>query len=667
MDGVRFSGLLRLVALVWLLSVPNVGAAAARLDEIERLWRGQPEVALEALAPVLAGARADVKLRGLLLRGQWLVRVPDEEAAEATALELETLAQREALPLAAQGAQLVRASLWARHPPLGRADRALARAVSSLPDGTPADLRLRFVLAQAAVRQSLGKLDETVALLQDAVTLADRGGVLWRRAETRSSLAYALYLARQPDRALTLNVEAGQLADEAGDLYAQATVANTAAILHAGTGRAEEELRASQQALALAQASGSKRLEVLTTANLADFYLKRGDHPTALRLAQRALPLARGLRDLAAESVALVNTGLALIGMGRVDEGSQLVRSALLLEERAGGLPGVAEFHGEFGRALEAAGRLPEAWAAYIEHRRLSEEVFQRQQQQAVLELQEGLDAERRQRELTALETENGLKEAQLLGRELQQRLWLLGLLAGVLLLAVAGLLLRRMRQSNAQLRSTNAELQAAGERDPLTGLANRRHFQAVMQRTAATRFEGSLLLIDLDHFKRVNDTHGHATGDAVLLSTAQRLRAALREEDLTVRWGGEEFLVVVRQMPPDQVEALAERLLAVIGGQPVRHGNSVVPVTASIGFATFPLLPAREPIPWERAVDVVDTALYLAKAHGRNRAYGVRALRSGVAAPGDTAPAHSLERAWREGHAELAHLSGPLPVGATP
>jgi diguanylate cyclase (GGDEF)-like protein len=645
-----------LAGLLLCLLVPGVGAAESRLDELERTLRGQPTAALAALAPLLDVARGSERVHTLMLRGALLVQVPDEDPNEATAVELDQLSATE--PLAAPAAGLVRAGAWARHKPLGRADRALAEAIATLPAGTRGGVRLRFLAAQAAVRQSLGRIDEAVALFQESVRLADADGPAWRRAELRSSLAHALYRARQLDRALTVNDEAEAIAQQAGDLLAQATAANTAALLYSQLRREAEELQASERALALARQSGSKRLQAVTTANLADFYLKRGDHATALRLAQQALPLARELRDLGGEAVALANAGLAHIGLGRIGEGSRLVREALLLEERAAGLPGMADIQQEFGQALERAGQLPAAWAAFAEYRRLADEVFQRQHQQAVLELQEGLDAERRQRELTALETDTRLKEAQLLGHELQQRLWALGAVAGALLLALVTVLLRRMRRSNERLRHTNAELKVAGERDPLTGLANRRHFHAVMQQTAAARFEGSLLLIDLDHFKRINDAHGHAAGDAVLVATAQRLRSVLREPDLTVRWGGEEFLIVVRELQAERVEALAERLLAAVGGQPVQHGSELVRVTASIGFATFPLPPRHEPVRWERAVDIVDTALYLAKAHGRNRAYGVRALHPGV-----DGAATTLETAWRDGQAELAQLPGPAAV----
>jgi diguanylate cyclase (GGDEF)-like protein len=261
------------------------------------------------------------------------------------------------------------------------------------------------------------------------------------------------------------------------------------------------------------------------------------------------------------------------------------------------------------------------------------------------------------------LQVENGLKEATLERRDLQQRLWAAGVTAGVLLLAVVGVLLRRMRHSNSQLRSSNEQLLVASARDPLTGLANRRHLLAAMERTAKAGggFQGAMLLIDIDHFKRINDLHGHAAGDTVLVEVARRLRAALRDQDLTVRWGGEEFLIVVDGLPQGEVEALAERLLLAIGGEPVSLGAQRITVTASIGFAVFPIEPARLPLSWERAIDLVDTAMYLAKAHGRNRAYGVRALHGEEG--GHAAQPGLLESAWRDGRADLTHLPGPQAV----
>jgi diguanylate cyclase (GGDEF)-like protein len=238
-------------------------------------------------------------------------------------------------------------------------------------------------------------------------------------------------------------------------------------------------------------------------------------------------------------------------------------------------------------------------------------------------------------------------------------------LLAAACLLsfAVVALLYRRVRHTNQLLSSSNELLKVQSERDPLTGLANRRHFQAVMRQLAADgKLSGTVYLIDIDHFKNINDRHGHSAGDAVLIEVAQRLRDTLREEDLIVRWGGEEFLVVVQALAPEQVDTLAQRMLSALDHVPVQVDAHRIPVTSSIGFATFPIGPAPLQVSWERAINLVDTAMYLAKAHGRNRAYGVRLMHASDEASLE-AITLSLESAWREGQVELTLLQGRAPL----
>jgi diguanylate cyclase (GGDEF)-like protein len=179
-------------------------------------------------------------------------------------------------------------------------------------------------------------------------------------------------------------------------------------------------------------------------------------------------------------------------------------------------------------------------------------------------------------------------------------------------------------------------------------------------------KLTGTVYLVDIDHFKHVNDRHGHSAGDAVLVEVARRLRETLREEDLIVRWGGEEFLVVVQALASEQVDTLAQRMLAALDRSPVGCAKQRIAVTASIGYATFPIGPAQLRVTWERAINLVDTAMYLAKAHGRNRAYGVRLLHARDEASLE-AITHSLEAAWRDGQVALTLLQGrsPLAVAA--
>jgi diguanylate cyclase (GGDEF)-like protein len=639
-----------------------MAASPANLAGVESQLRGQPEQALRVLADLLPQIAGSERVEALLVRGAYQLLTEDRAAVERTAQELDQLGATQ--PPASATAGLLRASAVARGGPASRADRLLTDVLSRLPASVPDRLRLRFVQTQAHVKESLGQLDVAVALHQQAVGLADRVAEPWRRAESRANLAYALMLAKHPQRALDINNEGLAIARQSGDLLAESSSLTVDGILAGVLGLTDKELQSSRDAIDRARRAGAKRQEVLALANLADFYLKREDHATALRLSLEALPLAREVKNLSSESVALANAGLATIALGRHEEGKALVKQSLMLEESAGSLTEQLDIQHELGQMLEKVGLLSEAWATLSEHRRLADEVFQRQHQQAVLELQEGFDSDRRQRELAALQVENGLKEATLERRDLQQRLWAAGVTAGALLLVLVAVLLRRMRHSNAQLRTSNELLQVASERDPLTGLANRRYLLAAMERSASLGggFQGAMLLIDIDHFKRINDVHGHAAGDAVLVEVARRLRSALRDQDLTVRWGGEEFLIVVDTLPQDEVEALAERLLSAIGAEPVGIGAQPLTVTASIGFAVFPIEPARLPLTWERAIDLVDTAMYLAKAHGRNRAYGVRALHEEAGAAATAQPGR-LESAWRDGRADLTHLRGPQAV----
>lgn len=175
--------------------------------------------------------------------------------------------------------------------------------------------------------------------------------------------------------------------------------------------------------------------------------------------------------------------------------------------------------------------------------------------------------------------------------------------------------------------------------RDSLTKLHNRHFLNEFMgseaaQSLRAWRVEDGrrsslvLLLLDLDHFKSVNDRHGHDAGDTVLCQFSDLLRETARKPDLIVRWGGEEFLVVARDTVRVLPIALAERIRMKVASHPfLLPDGSTLRMTCSIGFALFPFLPqAPEAMAWEDAVGLADAALYLAKAEGRNRWTGLEA-----------------------------------------
>ncbi|ARE39619.1 GGDEF domain protein [Rhodovulum sp. P5] len=188
---------------------------------------------------------------------------------------------------------------------------------------------------------------------------------------------------------------------------------------------------------------------------------------------------------------------------------------------------------------------------------------------------------------------------------------------------------LKRKRQADS-LRATVENGLRLAVTDPLTGLFNRRyalpHLARIAQRSAETDRSYGVMLLDIDRFKRVNDTYGHAAGDAVLTAVAQRLRDNLRPVDLIARIGGEEFMVALPDSDTDYVCQIAERLRHAIEERPVPlpNGHDAIKVTISIGAAISEgRPPAAETDDLESEVRVLmdhaDRALYGAKASGRN------------------------------------------------
>lgn len=160
-------------------------------------------------------------------------------------------------------------------------------------------------------------------------------------------------------------------------------------------------------------------------------------------------------------------------------------------------------------------------------------------------------------------------------------------------------------------------QVQTQAMTDALTGLFNHRYFQERLDREMKladrNNAQVSLILLDLDHLKRINDTHGHRTGDSALCHAAQIMQATVREVDICARYGGEEFVIVLPQCGREDAISVAERLRETIASKPV---SKVGQVTASFGVATYPAAAKTK----EDLIEMADRAMYLAKAAGRNR-----------------------------------------------
>ncbi len=184
-----------------------------------------------------------------------------------------------------------------------------------------------------------------------------------------------------------------------------------------------------------------------------------------------------------------------------------------------------------------------------------------------------------------------------------------------------------KIRKLQEELIRQNQLLKRLSTVDDLTGLYNRRHLLRLYEQAVANalryRYDLSVAMIDIDHFKAINDTHGHSTGDRVLQELAGLLRQSVRKGDVAGRYGGEEFLVVLPHTPRAGAVAFAERFRQAVEACEVRVASGVaVRVTVSVGVASVPETPVTEP--WD-LLRFADVALYEAKRAGRNRVCAYR------------------------------------------
>ena len=180
----------------------------------------------------------------------------------------------------------------------------------------------------------------------------------------------------------------------------------------------------------------------------------------------------------------------------------------------------------------------------------------------------------------------------------------------------------KRILELQGELLKAHSELQFEAAHDRLTGLWNRGAIMDLLQRETQriVRIGGPLgvIMADIDHFKRINDSYGHQTGDAVLREVAQRLLQSVRNYDYVGRYGGEEFLVVLTACMPSDLIVTAERMRTYVSEKPVDTDTGPIPVTISIGLAARHTV-GRD-IKGKDLVRAADSALYVAKANGRNR-----------------------------------------------
>ncbi|MGY0556741.1 MULTISPECIES: tetratricopeptide repeat-containing diguanylate cyclase [unclassified Lysobacter] len=550
--------------------------------------------------------------------------------------------------------------------------------------GSNPQLRLEMLRAKVRFQEMIGNLTASISGSFDALHLAQSLGNTADRVELLNRLARMNAILGNEVQALAFTEEALAIAESIGFVHAIAALHITRSHAYAKAGQGDKQLEALTKALAITQAhEGLSDAEVTILSNLADHYLKPGGYAQALAYASRAAALAVKTGNDNGLAVAMANQGIAMSGLGDVEAGVHTLEQSVALARRQGNIVYEIVISDELVRILEQAGHYKEALQAVHEAQAANDKLTLQEREKAVLELQVKYDQERKSSEIQRLSAQAELRKAAVAARNWRQRLWVVVAIASILAALLLVQRLRRTRHANRRLAVDNATLTEKSVRDELTGAFNRRHFHALMARVATSRNgalqeQGArsgigLMLLDVDHFKTINDTHGHAAGDAVLVELTRRLQSGLREQDALVRWGGEEFVLVLSGVPAGGMVVLAQRILLAIAGEPVEVGSDAISVTASLGGVVFSGGSERQ---WQDALRLTDAAMYLAKHHGRNCAICLDVSQGSIESCDIDEICEDLAAAERAGKVELVTLLGdrqtpssgllsPLPVPA--
>ncbi len=481
----------------------------------------------------------------------------------------------------------------------------------------------RFSILKGNITYMVGQAEVALPYLEKGLDLAHDMHDIPRSIQATLWLAQIYINTDNLEHASKLLEIASSLATSISDEASLAAAEIAISDIADRRGDHAAERRASLAALEHAQRSGSGKWLAAALSNLGDSYLKVREFSESLKHTKQALALLVKWRGSSREQIARFNEGIAYIGLGNIKLGEKITEDVVIEALTSENLVDAKGYLQEYAEALEKSGYLMMAIQVYHRYNQVSDKYMDIARQRAFVEVSAKFDDERRSRELELLRRDNALNASVVNAQRLRQQLIAA---AAIFIACICGALLwafTRVKKANDLLRFN-------GERDPLTGLHNRRYFnEQVLNIDGARPINGCVLLADLDHFKRINDTYGHPAGDAVLATLSRRLSAALRDTDKLVRWGGEEFLAVLDSITPEQANMTVERLLHAVRRDPIIWNGEAIRCTISIGYACFPMALASTDISLSSAISLVDKALYEAKRRGRDRACLIGSIRA--------------------------------------
>ncbi|HET8817835.1 MAG TPA: diguanylate cyclase [Pseudidiomarina sp.] len=359
--------------------------------------------------------------------------------------------------------------------------------------------------------------------------------------------------------------------------------------------------------------------QFIVKSNLAYIYTITGEVEKNLQVTKEMQYLADQLDNEMDIKWAKSSRAFALLADGKIDEAKPLFDESVEWFQENQYDSNLVDIYEGWATTLMEQGRPEEAYASLVESLRVREGIELTRMETESQLFDWILEAEQSARELTETKQSIALMEKD---RAAQRNLFIAIFVGLVIIIAIGGIAYRKLRGVNKRLDQANTALDYENNHDHLTGALNRRYFQAFIKQTTLSTgksLNALIALVDIDHFKSINDTYGHDVGDEILKIVVQRMLHNVKENDKVIRWGGEEFLIYI-ELESAQIssQSAISRVLKAINENPIHIGENIFNVTASMGFKTSP-----SAIDFHAEIRVIDELLYRAKASGRHRAIG--------------------------------------------
>ncbi|RUO71658.1 GGDEF domain-containing protein [Idiomarina ramblicola] len=383
-------------------------------------------------------------------------------------------------------------------------------------------------------------------------------------------------------------------------------------------GRNEEAIALYDDLLKLESSQGDYELKLIVWSNLHYIYANTGQLEKNLALTEDMLNLAKDKASQYYVAAAKMSRAYALLEAGQYEKASKLFKEADQWYLENGYDLRTAEGYEDWAVLLQEQSYSQEAYAYLKKSVELYRELESKDGHSENDTIEALLEAEQKQQALAEAEQSIAFMEAR---QKAQAQLIAAIVISALLILAIGLFAHFRLKRLNRALDSANAALEHENHHDPLTGAHNRRYFYRFLEeeKLRKDRTQAFIGLIDIDHFKTLNDTYGHDVGDEVLQILVKRLKYATKNDDKVIRWGGEEFLIYLAVNGSiDETRLALQRIIAEVNSQPFSVGQQVLGVTISMGFKVVELSADIH-----HEVKQVDNYLYQAKREGRQRAIG--------------------------------------------